>query len=94
MVEIKETQEVVIAKPVAIRPSLSNLKSLSELVSGGGASPTAPPKPAESAVTIIRPRTVRFKPVSSFHLASGVGIFPLLATFGPYLLVMPIVFDA
>lgn len=50
---------VVIAKPVASRPTSSNFRSFSELLAGAiNASPNA----SEAATAAIRPKTVRFKP--------------------------------
>ncbi|XP_030522033.1 WRKY transcription factor 44-like isoform X1 [Rhodamnia argentea] len=60
--ETKETDRVVIAKPVASRPTGSNFQSFSELLAG--AINSSPPDACtESAVATIRPKTVRFKPV-------------------------------
>lgn len=60
--ETKETDRVVIAKPVASRPTSSNFQSFSELLAG--AINSSPPNACtESAVATIRPKTVRFKPV-------------------------------
>lgn len=59
--EIKDTEKVVIAKPVASRPICSSFKSFSELLAGAiNASPSY--TGSEAAVPAIRPRTVRFKP--------------------------------
>ncbi|KAL3628563.1 hypothetical protein CASFOL_027609 [Castilleja foliolosa] len=62
MVETKETEKIVIAKPVACRPiAFSKLKSFSTVLSGAvDASP--PATFPETSVPIIRPRTGRFKP--------------------------------
>ncbi|XP_030452369.1 WRKY transcription factor 44-like isoform X2 [Syzygium oleosum] len=60
--ETKETDRVVIAKPVASRPTSSNFRSFSELLAG--AINSSPPNACtESAAATIRPKTVRFKPV-------------------------------
>ncbi|KAI3474029.1 hypothetical protein Pfo_028817 [Paulownia fortunei] len=73
MMEIKETEKIVIAKPIACRPGFSNLKSFSELLSGAvNASP--PAAFSETAVTVIRPRTVRFKPACNSDLV-GAEVF-------------------
>ncbi|KAF8042444.1 hypothetical protein BT93_A0925 [Corymbia citriodora subsp. variegata] len=59
--ETKETDRVVIVKPVASRPTSSNFQSFSELLAG--AINSSPPSACnESAVATIRPKTVRFKP--------------------------------
>lgn len=60
--EIKEADRVVIAKPVASRPTCSTFKSFSELLAG--AINASPPKAcSETAVAAIRPKTVRVKPI-------------------------------
>ncbi|PWA77996.1 WRKY5 [Artemisia annua] len=62
--ELKETERIVVAKPVASRPTLSNFKSFSEFFpSDTNGSPTSEP-----LITVIRPKTVRFKPVTSSPL--------------------------
>lgn len=67
MMEIEEKEKIVIAKPVACRPRFSNLKTFSDLLSGAtNASPSA--SFTGTAVAVIRPTTVRFKPVSSIDL--------------------------
>ncbi|KAG8376490.1 hypothetical protein BUALT_Bualt09G0068900 [Buddleja alternifolia] len=70
MVEIKEAEKIVIAKPVACRPGFSNLKSFSKILSGAdNASP--PATISGTAVAPIRPRTVRFKPVCNTDLVEA-----------------------
>ncbi|KAH1039465.1 hypothetical protein J1N35_041208 [Gossypium stocksii] len=60
--EVKEAERIVIAKPVASRPTCSSFKSFSELLAGAiNASP--PNACSETIVPAIRPKTVRFKPV-------------------------------
>ena len=60
--EVKEAERIVIAKPVASRPTCSSFKSFSELLAG--ATNDSPPNAcSENAVPAIRPKTVRFKPV-------------------------------
>ncbi|KAH8479474.1 hypothetical protein H0E87_031606 [Populus deltoides] len=60
--EIKESERVVIAKPVASRPSYSNFTSFSELLAG--AINTTPSNVCSgTAVAAIRPKTVRFRPM-------------------------------
>lgn len=61
--EVKEADRIVIAKPVATRPSCSTFKSFSELLAGAiNASP--PDLCSDSAAaSAIRPKTVRVKPV-------------------------------
>ncbi|KAJ6756008.1 WRKY TRANSCRIPTION FACTOR PROTEIN 1-RELATED [Salix purpurea] len=60
--EIKESERVVIAKPVASRPSCSTFISFSELLAGAiNASPSN--DCSETAVAAIRPKTVRFRPM-------------------------------
>ncbi|GLT89674.1 hypothetical protein SLE2022_076510 [Rubroshorea leprosula] len=59
--DVKEVERVVVAKPVASRPSCSNFRSFSELLAGAiNASPSN--ACSETAVAAIRPKTVRFKP--------------------------------
>lgn len=70
IMEIKDTEKTVIAKPVACRPGLSNLKSFSELLSGAVSS-SSQAAFSESAVAVIRPRTVRFKPA---YTSDSVGV--------------------
>ncbi|KAJ4825971.1 hypothetical protein Tsubulata_007733 [Turnera subulata] len=60
--EIKEAERVIIAKPVASRPSCTKFTSFSELLAGAiDASPHI--VSSETAVAAIRPKTVRFKPM-------------------------------
>ncbi|TYH77312.1 hypothetical protein ES332_D04G145400v1 [Gossypium tomentosum] len=60
--EVKEAERIVIAKPVASRPTCSSFKSFSELLAGAiNASP--PNACSANIVPAIRPKTVRFKPV-------------------------------
>nr|KJB62525.1 hypothetical protein B456_009G421200 [Gossypium raimondii]KJB62528.1 hypothetical protein B456_009G421200 [Gossypium raimondii] len=60
--EVKEAERIVIAKPVASRPTCSSFKSFSELLAG--AINAAPPNACSAnIVPAIRPKTVRFKPV-------------------------------
>uniref|UniRef100_A0A6M2EYP0 WRKY domain-containing protein n=1 Tax=Populus davidiana TaxID=266767 RepID=A0A6M2EYP0_9ROSI len=60
--EIKESERVVIAKPVASRPTYSNFTSFSELLAG--AINTTPSNVCSgTAVAAIRPKTVRFRPM-------------------------------
>ncbi|EEF37166.1 WRKY transcription factor 44 [Ricinus communis] len=60
--EINEAERVVIAKPVASRPTCSNFRSFSELLAG--AINGSPPNVcSETTVAAIRPKTVRFKPM-------------------------------
>ncbi|KAK8659935.1 hypothetical protein V6N13_030125 [Hibiscus sabdariffa] len=76
--EVKEAERIVIAKPVASRPSCSGFKSFSELLAG--AINVSPPNNvcSESIVPAIRPKTVRFKPVvnraPSQADPSGIGV--------------------
>ncbi|KAH8485283.1 hypothetical protein H0E87_026899 [Populus deltoides] len=59
--EIKESERVVIAKPVASRPSCSKFRSFSELLAG--AINTSPSTDcSEMVVAAIRPKTLRFRP--------------------------------
>nr|ARU79619.1 WRKY transcription factor [Castanea mollissima] len=60
--DTKEAERIVIAKPVASRPTCSTFRSFSELLAGAiNASPSN--VCSETAVAAIRPKTVRFKPV-------------------------------
>ncbi|GAB2300538.1 hypothetical protein Dimus_034578 [Dionaea muscipula] len=64
--EIKEVDRVVIAKPIASRPSCSSFKSFSELLAGAiNASPSPATSCSEAAVAAIRPKTVRVKPTAN-----------------------------
>lgn len=68
--EVKEAEKIVIAKPVPSRPTRSNFKSFSDLLTSAiNASPSNPCH--EAPVTAIRPRTVRFKPPVN-HALVGV----------------------
>ncbi|KAF5471759.1 hypothetical protein F2P56_008530 [Juglans regia] len=59
--DTKEAERVVIAKPVASRPTCSSFRSFSELLAGAiGVSPS---NVCSTAVAAIRPKTVRFKPM-------------------------------
>ncbi|KAJ6362272.1 hypothetical protein OIU78_002639 [Salix suchowensis] len=60
--EIKESERVVIAKPVASRPSCSNFRSFSELLAGAINSSPSDDFP-ETEVAAIRPKTARFRPM-------------------------------
>ncbi|KAG9453790.1 hypothetical protein H6P81_006694 [Aristolochia fimbriata] len=57
--EVREAEKLVIAKPVASKPSTSSFKTFTELLAGAITAP--PPSFAESTLP-IRPKTVRFKP--------------------------------
>ncbi|XVF55396.1 hypothetical protein PTKIN_Ptkin06aG0033200 [Pterospermum kingtungense] len=80
--EVKEAERIVIAKPVASRPTCSRFKSFSELLAAAiNASP--PNACSKNAVPAIRPKTVRFKPtanrapsalISSKKELSGIGV--------------------
>lgn len=68
--DIKEVERIVIAKPVASRPTCSSFRSFSELLAG--AIDTSPSNVcAETAVAAIRPKTVRFKPMVN-HASAGL----------------------
>lgn len=61
--EVKEVDRVVIAKPVASRPTCSSFKSFSQLLAGAiDDSPSPANGCSEMAVTAIKPKTVRVKP--------------------------------
>ncbi|KAK7245197.1 hypothetical protein RIF29_40032 [Crotalaria pallida] len=70
--DIKEAERVVVAKPVASRPSSSSsYKSFSELLAGAiNASP--PIESSHNAVSVIRPKTVRLKPAVNHPPAVSV----------------------
>ncbi|KDP29056.1 hypothetical protein JCGZ_16445 [Jatropha curcas] len=68
--EIKEAERVVIAKPVASRPTCSNFRSFSELLAGAINVP--PNICSETTVPAIRPKTVRFKPMTNRAPAASV----------------------
>ncbi|KAL0338384.1 UNVERIFIED_CONTAM: WRKY transcription factor 44 [Sesamum angustifolium] len=73
MTGVNEAEKIVIVKPVACRPGFSNLKSFSELLADAvNASP--PAAFSETAVAVIKPRTVRFKPVCNRDLV-GAEVF-------------------
>nr|QGQ64054.1 WRKY transcription factor 31 [Santalum album] len=72
--EVTEAERVVIAKPVASRPTCSGFRSFSELLAGAiTASPSNPY--SDTAVPAIRPKTVRFKPTAA---RAPVGMNPSL----------------
>ncbi|KAJ9181640.1 hypothetical protein P3X46_009748 [Hevea brasiliensis] len=69
--EIKEAERVVIAKPVASRPTCSNFRTFSELLAG--AISVSPPNVcSETTVAAIRPKTVRFKPMVNRAPAASI----------------------
>ncbi|KAJ1443866.1 WRKY domain [Sesbania bispinosa] len=71
MMDIQEAERVVVAKPVASRPSCSTFKSFSELLAGAiNASP--PIVSPQTTVSAIRPKTVRFKPAVNSSPAGSV----------------------
>ncbi|KAL2345016.1 hypothetical protein Fmac_006301 [Flemingia macrophylla] len=68
--DMKEAERVVVAKPVASRPTCSTFRSFSELLAGAiNASPTV--ASSHAAVSAIRPKTVRFKPAVN-HPPPGI----------------------
>ncbi|KAK9123750.1 hypothetical protein Sjap_013352 [Stephania japonica] len=60
--EIQEAERVAIAKPIPSRPSCSNYRSFSALLSGA-ISNSARDSLSETVLPAIRPKSVRFKPV-------------------------------
>ncbi|XP_020212254.1 WRKY transcription factor 44 isoform X2 [Cajanus cajan] len=69
--DMKEAERVVVAKPVASRPTCSTFRSFSELLAGAiNASPTV--ASSHAAVSAIRPKTVRFKPAVNHPPAAFV----------------------
>ncbi|XP_010260137.1 PREDICTED: WRKY transcription factor 44-like isoform X2 [Nelumbo nucifera] len=69
--EVKDSERVVIAKPVASRPC-SSFRSFSELLTSAiNASPSG--AYPETVVAAIRPKTVRFKPVAN---RAPIGMVP------------------
>ncbi|XP_052175083.1 WRKY transcription factor 44 [Diospyros lotus] len=80
--EVKEAERIVIAKPVPSRPTCSTFKSFSELLAGAiNSSPSPPPSNvcSQTAITAIRPKTVRFKPTGNhapFGLVSSQANMP------------------
>ncbi|XP_028091906.1 WRKY transcription factor 44-like isoform X2 [Camellia sinensis] len=62
--EVKEAERIVIAKPVPSKPTCSNFGSFSDLLAGAINSSPTKARP-ETAVTAIRPKTVRFKPATT-----------------------------
>ncbi|KAE9585470.1 putative transcription factor WRKY family [Lupinus albus] len=59
--ETKEGERVVVAKPVASRPTCSAYKSFSELLSGA-INASSHIESSHTTVSVIRPKTVRLKP--------------------------------
>ncbi|XP_071734774.1 WRKY transcription factor 44 isoform X2 [Rutidosis leptorrhynchoides] len=59
--DLKEAERTVIAKPVASRPTISNFRSFSDPL----ASPTIDLPSSEPAITAIRPKTARFKSLTT-----------------------------
>ncbi|XP_050228981.2 WRKY transcription factor 44 isoform X2 [Mercurialis annua] len=68
--EINEAGRVVIAKPVASRPSCSNLRSVSELLAGVNGSPSN--MCSGTTFAAIRPKTVRFKQMVNRDPAASI----------------------
>lgn len=59
--DVEEAERVVVAKPVASRPTCPPFRSFSELLAGAiNASPSI--ESSQATVSAIRPKTVRFKP--------------------------------
>ena len=59
--DVKESERVVVAKPVPSRPTCPPFRSFSELLAGAiNASPSI--ESSQATVSAIRPKTVRFKP--------------------------------
>ena len=58
--EVQDAEKIVLAKPVASRPSRPHFKSFSEL--RAGAINASPPRTFSEATLPIRPKTVRFRP--------------------------------
>lgn len=71
MMDIEEAERVVVAKPIASRPTCSTYNSFSELLAGAV---NATPSIASSQTTIsaIRPKTVRFKPAVNLTPAKSI----------------------
>ncbi|KAJ7977028.1 WRKY transcription factor [Quillaja saponaria] len=68
--DINEAERVVVAKPVASRPTWSTFRSFSDLLADAiNASPHN--ESSETAVAAIRPKTVRFKPLVN-HASVGI----------------------
>lgn len=68
--DVKEAERVVVAKPVASRPTCPTFRSFSELLAGAiNASPTI--ESSQTTVSAIRPKTVRFKPSMNRPPPSG-----------------------
>ncbi|RDX88143.1 WRKY transcription factor 44, partial [Mucuna pruriens] len=77
--DIKEAERVVIAKPVASRPSCSTFRSFSELLASAINTSTTVAS-SQTTVSAIRPKTVRFKPAVN-HPPAGF-VSPQAETFG------------
>ncbi|MFS7957149.1 hypothetical protein Hanom_Chr07g00663041 [Helianthus anomalus] len=60
----EEGERILVAKPVASRPTISDFRSFYEVIGGGSPS-------SEPTITAIRPKTVRFKPVMTSPPAQG-----------------------
>ncbi|KAM7263574.1 hypothetical protein ACFE04_001257 [Oxalis oulophora] len=68
--DIQEAERIVIAKPVASKPTSSSYGSFSELLAGA-INATPPNVCSETAVPAIRPKTVRFKPLNRSSSLQG-----------------------
>lgn len=72
MMDIEETERVVVAKPIASRPNCSTYKSFSELLAGAIDASPPPIASSQTTVSAIRPKTVRFKPSLNLPTAGSV----------------------
>ncbi|KAG5553795.1 hypothetical protein RHGRI_011612 [Rhododendron griersonianum] len=69
--EVNEAERIVIAKPVPSRPTCSNFRSFSDLLAGAiDSSPSN--ECSKTAVTAIRPKTLRLKPMANQVLGGTV----------------------
>ncbi|KAI4300212.1 hypothetical protein L6164_033612 [Bauhinia variegata] len=69
--DVKEAERVVVAKPVASRPSGSTFRSFSELLAGAINDEPPPLETSPTTVAAIRPKTARFKPATNRTAPAG-----------------------
>ncbi|XP_057499801.1 WRKY transcription factor 44-like [Actinidia eriantha] len=77
--KVNEAERIVIAKPLPSRPTCSNFRSFSELLAGAINSSPSNNECSETAVTAIRPKTLRLKPAANL---APVGVVSQAETSG------------
>ncbi|PSS09908.1 WRKY transcription factor [Actinidia chinensis var. chinensis] len=77
--EVNKVERIVIAKPVPSRPTCSNFRSFSELLASAINSSPPNNECSETAVTAIRPKTLRLKPTANL---APVGVVSQAETSG------------